>query len=202
MGAGALFFGNDSGEEMRKEDLKRYLHEVNNGVMKLIGSANVPLILAGVDNVVGEFRKMCKYTYLLDVCLTGNKDYTSEHELHKDAWNLIRPYFDQYTTSAVESYGDLSATKKTSSDIDEIVPASVYSRVDKLFLKENCHIWGYFDEKNNQVVLHKSYMKGDEDLANKAAIETLLHGGQVFMTSGSGMPEQTRDIAAVFRYEA
>lgn len=202
IGFSSVYFGNETGEEVRKENTRDYLHLVNDGIMKIIGNSNIPLVLAGVDYIVGMFRQICSYPHLLDTALTGNKEYISEEELHDDAWAIVRPLFDRERIKAEERYENLSATGKTSSDIDEIVSASVFSRVEKLFLKENCHIWGYFDEKNNEVVLHKSYVKGDEDLANKAAVETLLHGGEVYITSDFRMPFRSGDVAAVFRYEA
>ncbi len=197
-----MYFGNQGGEEVRKDDVELFLHQVNDGIMKVIGSSSIPLVLCGVDYIVAMFRKLCTYPFIHPEALTGNKEYTSEEELHADAWALVRPIFDKTRITAEETFENLSATKKTSSEIDEIVSASVFSRVDKLFLKENCHIWGYFDEKNNQVVLHKHYMKGDEDLANKAAVETILHGGEVYVTSDFRMPVKSSDIAAVFRYGA
>lgn len=199
---GAIFFGNDSGGQQRKEELMNYLQAVDHGVMKIINTSNAPLVLSGVDHIISHYRQLSRYKNIQPQGIVGNHEHTAEEELHARAWEIVKPYFDQTRINAEEVFEDLSATEKTSSDVDEIVSASVYSRVDKLFLKENCHIWGYFDENNNQIVLHKSYVKGDEDLANKAAVATVLHGGEVYLTSHFRMPETSNDIAAVFRFRA
>lgn len=201
-GTGALFFSNDRKDYHKKEELRQYLQMVNDGIMKIIGNSADPLVLAGVEYVTSCYKAISKYSNIQEQTIDGNQEHATDSDLHERAWAIVKPYFDQQRINAEHVYEDLSATDKTSSDVDEIISGSVFSRVEKLFLQENCHIWGYFDERNNQVVLHKSYKAGDEDLANKAAVSTLLNGGEVYLTSNLRMPEQSQNIAAVFRYKA
>jgi hypothetical protein len=49
--------------------------------------------------------------------------------------------------------------------------------------------------------LRQDDTNGDDDKINEAAIQTLLHGGQVFVVGPDQMPDRAA-LAAVMRYQS
>jgi hypothetical protein len=101
---------------------------------------------------------------------------------------------------ALENYGNQSATALTSSIPADVIPAAHYGRVSHLFVVKDEHIWGSFDEMNNQLIIHDTQLDGDECLIDKAVIKTLLTGGEVHFLEKERMPADSK-IAALLRYE-
>ena len=111
----------------------------------------------------------------------------------------MEPYFQQRMLRALESYGNHSATALTSSVPADVIPAAHYGRVSQLFVRKDKHLWGSFDEQNNQLELHTSQEDGDECMLDKAVIKTILTGGEVFILEEERMPADSV-IAALMRY--
>jgi len=200
VGSAGLYFTNDHADQLRKDEVRRYVLAIDEGLQQILAGDNKPLVIAAVDYVFGYFKKHSSYQNIVETAVPGNPDRTSIEELHDQAWLLMSQYFNNKTFDAEKVYEDLSATAKSSSDINEIVPAAIYSKVDKLFLQNGSHIWGHYDLKNNRVVMHRKYEQGDDDLLNKAAINTILNGGDVYLVDKYGMPYNSYNVAAVFRY--
>ena len=74
-----------------------------------------------------------------------------------------------------------------------------YGRVSHLFALKGEHLWGRFDEINNQLTVHATQESEDECLVDKTAIRTLLNGGEVFILPEGQMPGGSK-LAAVMRY--
>jgi hypothetical protein len=80
-----------------------------------------------------------------------------------------------------------------------VVAASRDGRVATLFVAADGQRWGTYDESRRRVELHERPTNGAEDLLDRAALETLLHGGTVFSLAPEEMPGEA-EIAAVLRY--
>jgi hypothetical protein len=52
-----------------------------------------------------------------------------------------------------------------------------------------------------RTLLRQDDTNGDDDKINEAAIQTLLHGGQVFVVGPEQMPDRAA-LAAVMRYQS
>ena len=72
-------------------------------------------------------------------------------------------------------------------------------RVEVLFVPLGKRSWGTFDEDGEKVSLHAKRGPGDEDLLDRAALETMLNGGMVYAVKPEAMPADL-PVAAVFRY--
>ena len=82
---------------------------------------------------------------------------------------------------------------------ESVIPAAFYSQVRSLFVEKGAHIWGSFDAQNNKLELHASREEGDDCLVEKAAVQTILNGGEVFVMEKEKMPKGAT-IAALLRY--
>lgn len=199
-GGGANYHGIGAGKPDEKENLAMYFDEVDETVWKaILHTENVPLLLAGVDYLIPIYKSVAKYKPIWDDAITSGIERLNANALYELARKKMEPYFDQRHVKALEAYGNHSATDLTSSIPSEVIPAAHYKRVWHLFVQEDAHIWGTFDEMNNRLTVHETQEEGDEDLIDKAITKTILNAGEVHRLPKDRMPAET-PIAALMRY--
>lgn len=199
-GQGANYHGIGAGKPDDKENISMYLEEVDETLWKeILHNENAPLLLAGVEYLLPIFRKVTHYNNVWEKSLTGSLEHTNDAQLYRQARELMEPYFRERVNKAKESYGNQSATALTSSVPEEIIPAAFYSRISQLFVQKNAEIWGIFDEKSNELVIHKEQQNNDDSLLDKAVLKTIMNGGEVFILEKNDMPSGA-EMAALMRY--
>jgi hypothetical protein len=195
----AIFHSQGVGQDDENENLRRYLRQVAEGVQRLLKDEHVPLVLAGTSHLLAIYREVNDYSYLIKEDVTGNPEPFSNEALHRQAWDMVEPYFLEAQQEAKTQYQQLAETRRASQDIREIVPAAHYGRIDTLFVATDDYKWGTFDPQTNTIELRNQPKPGDGDLLDRAAVQTLLKGGVVYALPSEQMPEET-PMAAVFRY--
>lgn len=199
---GANFHGTGGGRPEHKENIARYLEEVDDTIWQThLHGENAPLLLSGQDFLIPIYKSVTKYKNIWPEPLTGNHHHQNDTDLYEDVMKVMKPYFDQPLQYALEDYGNKLATPLTSSMIGTIIPATYYGKVSHLFVKKGLSAWGSFNERENKLELSE-VEKGNEDtedLIDKAVIKTIQNGGEVYFLEADQMPNQS-EIAAIFRY--
>lgn len=196
---GAIFFGHGAGSEEDKKNIVRYFRQIDDGLHEILRDEQAPLVLAGVDYLLPLYREANRYRHLLDRGITGNPEEITAEELHRQAWDIVRPDFEQVQQAATARYEQLASSERASSDLAAIVSAAYHGRVDGLWVAVGVQCWGQFEPTADRVDLHATAEPGDEDLLDFAAIHTLLNGGTVYAVQPDEVPGQAL-LAAVFRY--
>ncbi len=197
--AQAIFHGHGGASETNTQEIINYLKAVENEVTSVMRKRNDPLILAGVDEAVAEYRKVNHYSRLIEQTVSENPDPKSNEEIRDEGWKIIQSYFLQDMYNDIKRFGDLSGSEKQSDNLTNIVEAAYYGKVESLFVPVGEHSWGWFDEERD-VVHHSTTPKdGEHDLINMAAIKTLTQSGNVYALNRDEMPNEA-PIAAIFRY--
>lgn len=195
----AVFHGQGGSKDTNTEEIISYLKAVENEVTSVMRKRNDPLILAGVDEAVAEYRKVNHYSRLIEQAVLENPDPKSNEEIRDEGWNIIQSYFLQDMYNDIKRFGDLSGSDKQSDNLSNIVEAAYYGKVESLFVPVGEHSWGWFDQERD-VVHHSTKPKdGEHDLINMAAIKTLTQSGNVYALNRDEMPNEA-PIAAIFRY--
>ncbi|HZB13554.1 MAG TPA: hypothetical protein VE467_11015 [Chryseolinea sp.] len=199
-GQGANYHGIGAGKPDEKENISMYLDEVDETLWKeILGTANVPLLLGGVEYLIPLFKKVSRYKNIWETSLTGNLEHENEQSLFAQARKIMEPYFQEPLRKALAGYGNQSATPLTSSVPTVIIPAAYYSRVAYLFVQKDTEVWGRFDVQKNSLKIHEQQMDNDENLVDKAIVRTILNGGEVHMVDKNDMPADSQ-MAAIMRY--
>lgn len=195
----AVFHGQGGSKDTNTEEIISYLKAVENEVTSVMRKRNDPLILAGVNEAVAEYRKANHYSRLIEQTVSENPDPKSNEEIRDEGWKIIQSYFLQDMYNDIKRFGDLSGSEKQSDNLTNIVEAAYYGKVESLFVPVGEHSWGWFDEERD-VVHHSTTPKdGEHDLINMAAIKTLTQSGNVYALNRDEMPNEA-PIAAIFRY--
>jgi hypothetical protein len=195
----AVFYGSGAAADEDKEQLLRYFQQVSAGIDDLLAEERSPLVLAGVDYLLPIYRQANTYKHLTDAEITGNPEETSAAELHEQAWQIVEPIFAEVQHAAAERFPAAQAHDQASDELDEVVPAAHYGRVDTLFVTLDVEQWGTFAPETKELEIHTERDVGDEDLLDVIAVQTLLHGGTVFAVPAAELPGDG-PVAALFRY--
>jgi hypothetical protein len=191
--------GHGSGLEHVQQRLVRYFREIDANLLSLIGGAQAPLVLAGVEHNVGVYRQVCTYRKLAEGFIDANPEMMNPRQLHAEAIKLVEPYFRRQEEIARQQFEKLGGTARVTTDASEIVTAAQNGRIDTLFLREGYTTWGRFDPAHNQTQLHDRPENGDAELASVAAEQTFLNGGAVFFCDEAHAPRRA-PMAALLRY--
>ena len=199
-GAGAAYHGMGTGRPEPKANIAMYFDEVDETLWKeVMNKENVPLLLAGVEYLIPIYKQVAKYKPIWDDAITGSHEHEDIQSLYQQAREKMEPYFQERVTRALNAFGNQSATELTSSILDDVIPAAHYGRISQLFAAKGEHVWGRFDEMNNQLTIHATQEEEDECMVDKAVIKTLMNGGEVFILPADKMPGGSK-LAAIMRY--
>ncbi|HSQ22536.1 MAG TPA: hypothetical protein VLQ52_07060 [Coriobacteriia bacterium] len=193
----AVFHG--TGETDVKDELVRYFRGIDAGLHDLVKESDAPLVLAGVDYLLPLYRDVNSYPHLAAETIQGNPDGLGDAELHERAWAIVDGVFADEHRSAAERVVELWASPRVTSDPEALVPAAHHGRVDTLLLAEGAHWWGTLNADAGEVIVNPHAADGDEDLLDRAAVETLANGGRVITIAAGEMPHG-KDAVALLRY--
>ncbi len=185
--------------EPAKDELAQYFRAIDGGLRETLRDQRAPLILAGVQYLLPIYRDISSYAFITKDELPGNPDHLSEHELHTRTWPLIETRVADAQQEAAAKYRKLAGTGKTSDDLRKIVPAAHQGQVELLFVDRAAHRWGVFDPPTGEVTERSAApQRGDDELLDLAAVQTLLHRGAVYAVAADQIPSPP--AVAVFRY--
>lgn len=187
----------DSAEE--NKDVENYLKQIENEVTSVLRRRYDPLILAGIDSVAGEYRRINHYSRLMEKHLSGGPDEKSNDTLRDEGWGVIKTHFLGDMFRDISRFKDLTGSDRQSDNLTNIVESTYYGKVDTLFVTTGEQSWGRFDEERDTVHHSAEKRNGENDLINAAAIKTLTQGGDVWSLDREQMPNQAT-VAAIHRY--
>lgn len=198
----AAFHGHGVIAQHEEDDILRLYQQIDEALTPNLGDAQIPLLLAGGDDLVALYQEANTYPYLVDdTAIRANPAGLSREELHTKAWEILEPGFTEDRVEAQETYEMLAGrgSARATDDVGEAVSAAYFERVAILFVARDQEVWGRFDPETNAVVIDEAPTAENEDLLDLAALHTLMNGGMVYAVDARAMPSES-SIAAVFRY--
>lgn len=196
----AQFFARGAvGGEEEKEYIYKYMENVVNSFHSVIDRHDLPLIIAGVEYLVGMFREINSYPYLLDEWIGGSPENLDTGELHKRSWEIVSPAFQKQLNDSLQILNEKLGTGYASDSIEEILRAAYNKRVESLFFDPEYTIWGRFDADTQKAHIEDSDTIHNDELVNFAFSHTIKNKGTVFSVAKDSLPNNS-PIAATFRY--
>ena len=196
---GAMISGHGQNMEDIKDNILQYFRRIDRGLRSFLKDGQAPLVLAGVDYLFPIYKDTNTYPCLMEEGISGNPEGMSMENLHRQAWQIVAPYFQRAESDALAQYRQSLGTGLTCKDIGEIVAAAHHGRVGLLFVAIGHYQGGTFVPERDEIVLQQEMESGGEDLLDLAALQTFLNRGTVFALPQEKMPGKEL-LAAVFRY--
>ena len=193
--------GTDDAEH--KTNIMRFFKALAKGLEKNIlhHDEQVPLVLAGVDFLIPMYKEASSYQYVMEDAVTGNPEILSPQELHSQALPIVETYWNNSQKKVIDLYNELLGNNSgnASNNLEEIVAAAYYQKIDTLLVAKDKHKWGLFDKGSQKIYMHQQEETGDRDLLDLAAAHTLINGGSVYVVEPDKVPSN-KPVAAIFRY--
>jgi hypothetical protein len=198
--AGSFHGQGSPDRDQHQKDILQFFYVVDKALHEVLRNKRTPMVLATVEYEVPLYQEANTYQHLLAESIsTENVQIVDPEELLQRALPLVEPHFTKAEDDAIEYFGEALGAGRTSTDIQEVIPATFYGRVEQLLVAINEQRWGNFDSQANQLKMHTEAEPGDEDLIDAAAIQTLLNGGTVYAIAPDRIPDES-PVAAVLRY--
>jgi hypothetical protein len=191
-GETALFYNSEDAQEQLKEQLFRYFRQVDQSLHHLLRNESAPLVVAAVDYLHPIYADANSYSNLLQDGVMGNPEGVHPDELRAKAWELVEPLLQRERLRALERFGSLQGTGRTSSDIGEILRETAKGRVDILFVAHAAVVWARVSPDGQAFEPHAAAEPGDRDLVDLAAVQTLTHGGRIYQLGRTKCRRQAR----------
>jgi hypothetical protein len=202
MGGGgqtAPFGGFDPGK-YSKDRVQRFLHGVADGVQKVLGGSNAPLVFAGFEYMHPIYKEANVYPHLVEEGIHENAETMDAEKLRTEGWKIVEPIFRKDREDCAEKYRQFAHTDRATDKLADIVAAAHYARVETLFVALGTEQYGKFDAKNNQLEVHGHQKNDNVELYDLAATQAAMNGAAVFVVPPDQMPDHHASIAAIMRY--
>jgi hypothetical protein len=174
-------FGTGSGRETQHAHLADFFKLVDRGVQVLFRSADIPLILAGVEEDTAIYRRVTTYRGLLKNGIAGLDVAREQITILQQAYTILRNDSIERDETALRAAMERTAPARFKTDPAAILEAAFEGRVSQLYVDERAEKVGVFSRG-----IYRSW--GREDLLNLAIVQTILHHGEACELPSEAMP--------------
>ena len=196
-----MYHGQEAATGKRKNEIKKYLKAINDGLAPLLKEETMPMLIAAQDPLFDIYKEVNTYPNVMEENLKINFGDTNIYEAHELAWEKMASVFDRKRKDKIALFVDEQGTGKTAIGIDEIIPAAFNGKVDALFCENMSDIFGNYKEENSFITVTQSEEEDNTiSLMNVAAVKTFLNGGEVYLLDKEEMPNPNSRINALYRY--
>jgi len=185
----------DRGADEKNKDL-RYCQAVDRALTAFLGDSAAPLILACDEPLLSIYRHASHYAHVADEAIEGAPIRVSAEDLARRAAEIMERREAERVQRALKEFEDLEGSGQTARGAEAIIRYARLGEVARLFLDRSAVVWGRIAEDGTPTAVAEPE-SGAEDLLNRAAIETLLHGGEVFEVEKSELPPHVAAVATL-----
>lgn len=198
-GGSVAFHGHGLGRDADDERLIECFRVVDRSVAAAVGTNGVPLVVAAVEHFLPLYRETTALPSVIDAAVQGSPDELSDAELHDRAWPLVAPLAERDIDEQLVRYAEHAAKGGAAHGVEGVLHDAQAARIETLFIPVDDVVWGKFDTPSGKARIHDARRAGDEDLLDRAAVETIRTGGRVLCLPKAGMPDGG-PMAAIRRY--
>jgi len=196
----SMYHGHGGAKDERKVDQEKFFRHVDAFVLEQYSKTNkIPLILVGLDEHQGEFRKLSKNNYLIAEGIKIDVDSLDKKSLYEKVQDVMKELFKKELKERMDIFSEAHAKDLGSDDLVQIGRAIAEGKVATLYLEENKVHPGLFDPQLGTIVQGKIADPRVGDVYDDMAEVVLSRGGEVLILEKEEMPSE-RALAAVYRY--
>lgn len=194
-------FGEDP-EEQRKAQLIEHLRRLHNALERHLGGTRAPIVLVAQPEIEGHLKALAKGITFHEETIQVDPDSLDPAELHRRAYETVRPKLAQRRADDLDRFNMLagSGDARGATELQAIVSAARFGRVDTLIVTEGASAWGAHDEAADRVRIDEGPTPENQDLVDYAAVQTLLQGGNVHVLPAAEMPREGCPMVAILRF--
>lgn len=192
---GAVFHGHAGGKNEQDLVTMNYLYEIDRIINERIPNKQIPIMLAGTENIIAKYRKISKYPIIWDSVIEGSIDKISESKILEMASIALSKQVGSDIGKLIQKLEDKLNLGKAATDFEGIYAAAVEGRIEKLIIKKGLSVWGKVSNGNLDISMSRQPV--DDDLVNLLMCIVMQNGGEVFVDFENQLKT---DLIAEFRY--
>lgn len=183
---GSCLAEGDRPTQWRESWLGDFVRHTAVAVERCLAANPQPLIMVAEAKTAGQFKKVSGINALgplLAGVIEANPESLTAQQLHDAACALMQEHLDAPRFDAEEQLGTLLGRHdpRATVVIGEVVRAAYQGRVDTIFLPEDETVWGRYEQEIDQIITGSEIEQ--DDLLEAAAVQTLQHGGTIYLVS-------------------
>ena len=195
-----MYHGHGGAKDERKVDQEKFFRHVDAFVLEQYSHPyKIPLILVGLDEHQGEFRKLSKNNYLIDEGIKIDGESLDKKSFYEKIQGVMKELFKKELKVRIDFFAEAHAKDLGSDDLVQIGIAIAEGRVATLYLEENAVHPGLFDPNQGTIIQGEIENPRVGDVYDDMAEVVLSRGGEVLILEKDEMPTQS-DLAALYRY--
>jgi hypothetical protein len=182
-----MMHGSGGDEDLRKDDVRQYLHLVDKAITPVLNGSDAPLVVIGVEYEAAMFINHTHYRHVVDIPVAGSPDAMSMSELHRRSWDFVC----RGTSSADDALSrlrELAGTGRTVTELEELVTGARQGQVDELLVARSATD----DERSPVPAVQRPAVV-------KIVNETIRHRGRIHVIDDESLTADAR-VAAILRY--
>lgn len=154
----------------------------NRLILRHLNQSKDPLLVAGAGGTVASLRAELRYPFVLDQSVSCNPDTIGLEELYEKAKVVAEAHFEDVEEAILEEYRYCHKSKKSLSDIKQIVEAAIAGRIEHLIIAEDHQIWGVLDRQTGAIQYHAQQKNSrDDDVLDDLSELVYRHKGSVWV---------------------
>lgn len=177
-------------ETHQKELLCRF-RKIDAAARQALERQRAPLVLACIGYLAALYETVNSYPYLAGGKVPGNPELWTEEELQSRAWRLLQPWFKRQRDEALAALSRAERRQLATHDLQEAARAAAEGRVETLFVA-TARQPGRDGAAARRALIF-------EDLLDRAAAQTLVHGGTVRPLRLPPSQDHLSPVAAILR---
>jgi hypothetical protein len=181
--------------------MKLFFRAINDGLMKILKpDEKPPMVICALDSHFALYKEVNTYKNLFPDNLSGNPADVDPISMHDEAKEMLHTHFTKDRNAKKEQFHQALSNGKASTNIQDIVPAALDGRIDTLFVKKGSDLYGIYDATRQMTNLREKNERPNVSIMNLIALKTFEQGGNVYFEDDEGMPDETVEANAVYRY--
>ena len=197
---GGQAHGQDTPEELREEQMRRFFHEVAKDVRHYLAGSGEPVVIFGPSKNLGLFRAAGDWP--------GHRVFDAQVDPHEwdperiraEAWRLLQPEVQREHESYLQRLREAHGKDTGLFEPARCAVAAATGRIELAGVASDQHVRGICDMDNMEVRLLEDGNPGcATDLLDHIAGETLRHGGSVVALPAEELPGDG-PVAATTRF--
>jgi hypothetical protein len=187
------------GTEGRKTLVRNYARAVDKALRAVLGSQDVPLILAASEPIDAIFRSVNSYPHLADRSLPGSPVASTDAELGEAAREVLDDLYAEQLRDLADQFEQRSAGGRTAVEINDLGRAATFGAVETLFVDIDSKLPGTIDDESGAVSLDEVERAGDYGVIDELCRRVILAAGTVLAVRAADVPGGG-PAAAILRY--
>jgi hypothetical protein len=201
-GAGGGFNGRGADHDSHADDRLRFWRQLDT-IMCRKADTTLPLILAGTDSEISEYRAISHYPQLLPDNIAGSFGGANPHDLFNEASRIIRRAFDErQMRTAILDYTQTKGQSpdQAAADFAAISKAADGGRVAELLVAGYRYTTDSVSDRSDRVPIISFPPEESAQAVEEIARCVYASSGSVVLVDADAMPEPGALMLARLRY--